>query len=248
MKENHPKRSPALQFIHDLREDDSMERQTIRPAGLSAELQYLRSWQSQRLANTYQDFLEDRRYGPACRFFLDDVYAPLDFSQRDHDFEHLYQLMLRFVPEQMLTLLREAIDLNRLSTQLDLALLEVLIALGEDGPLQLTPARYARAYQICDNYAERAEQIDRLIRVLQEVTTGAGNPLVLVTLKVARGPAVMAGWGDTQDFLLRGCQAFRQMKGGRQFIQAVRQREMRILTRLFDGLSDPFDVGESAPD
>lgn len=221
-----------------------MERQEIAPAGLSSALQELRNWQTQRLTNTYQDFLGDTRYGKACRFFLDDVYAPRDFSQRDHDIERFYQLMLRFVPRQMLTLVREAIDLNRFSNQLDLRLLN---ALEESGvaPADLTPQSYARSYQICANYPDRVEQINRLVRVLEEVAEGARNPLVLVTLKLAHGPASMSGWGDLQDFLVRGCLAFRQMKGGQKFIQAVEQREMRILNRLFDDHPDPFGIDKS---
>ncbi len=241
MSENTPKRPSALQFIHDLKQDASMERQEIAPAGLPSALQELRTWQTQRLTCTYQDFLEDPRYGNACRFFLDDVYAPRDFSQRDHDIEHFYQLMLRFVPEQMLALVREAIELNRFSNQLDLRLLNALDEAGV-APAALTPQSYARAYRICANYPDRVEQIDRLVRVLEEVAAGARNPLVLVTLKLAHGPASMAGWGDLQDFLVRGCQAFRQMKGGLKFIQAVQQREMRILNRLFDDHSDPFGI------
>jgi hypothetical protein len=241
-KKNSHKRSPALQFIRDLTQDASMERQPIEPAGLPTGLQELRSWQTQRLARTYQDFSQDPRYAPACQFFLEDVYAPRDFSQRDQDFEHLYQLMLRFVPESMLTLVREAIELNQFSNQLDLRLLNALNE-SEEGPWQITPERYAEAYRICDNYPDRFDQIDRLVRVLEAVATGARNPLVLVTLKLARGPAVMADWGDLQDFLVRGCLAFRHMKGGSRFIHAVRQRESCILNHLFQAYPDPFDCG-----
>jgi len=214
-----------------------MARQVITPAGLPDGLEQLRIWQSRRLQLTYQDFLLDSRYGPACRFFLEEVYAPRDFSQRDHDFERLYQLMLRFVPEQMLTLVREAIELNRLSNQLDLKLLDAFKELGGE-QLEITEERYAKAYRICGNYPERLDQINRLVAVLEAVARGARNPLVLVALKVARQPAALAGWGDLHEFLVNGCLAFRQMKNGSRLIKAIRQRETLILNRIWAG--DPL--------
>jgi hypothetical protein len=241
MKDNSSKLPPAVQFLRDLKQDSSMERQEITPAGLSTELQRLRTWQTQRLMHTYQDFLNHPRYGPACRFFLDDVYAPRDFSQRDHDVQHLYQLIVRFVPEQMLTLMRDVIELNQFSNELDLLLLR---ALKEDGELPdpISPDQYAQAYRICDNYLDRVDQIHRLARVLEEVAEGARKSLVLITLRLARRPAGIAGWGDLQDFLERGCLAFKQMQGGRAFLNAVQERETSILERIFDRHPHPFDV------
>ena len=51
----------------------------------------LRAWQMERLAQTHAALLASERYGPACRFFLSDLFAPRDFSQRDQGFQHLYQ-------------------------------------------------------------------------------------------------------------------------------------------------------------
>ncbi len=241
MKDHSTKLPPAVQFIQDLKQDSSMKRQEVDSAGLSTELQQLRSWQTQRLMHTYQDFLHHSQYGPACRFFLDDIYAPRDFSQRDHDVQHLYQLMARFVPEHMLALMREVIELNQFSNELDLGLLS---ALKEKGglPDPITTVQYAAAYRICDNHVQRVDQINRLVKVLEEVAAGARKPVVLITLRLARGPASMAGWGDLLNFLERGCVAFKQMKGGQKFILAVQERETGILTRIFDQHPNPFEI------
>ena len=64
-------------------------------------LRLLREWQSERLAHTHADLLADRRFGPACRFFLSDVYAARDFSQRDHDIERMYNSMRLVLPAAM---------------------------------------------------------------------------------------------------------------------------------------------------
>ena len=54
---------------------------------LDAPVAMLRIWQSERLKKTHADILHSPLYGPACRFFLNDIYAAEDFSRRDNDIE-----------------------------------------------------------------------------------------------------------------------------------------------------------------
>ena len=61
-------------------------------------------------------------------------------------------------------------------------------------------------------------------------------------LKLMRSPARMAGLADLQDFLERGFAAFRAMQGADEFLAVVRQRETRILSRLFSAEAKPFSV------
>jgi hypothetical protein len=39
----------------------------------------------------------------------------------------------------------------------------------------------------------------------------------------------------------RGFNAFKQMRGGRQFLETVRERERRILDRIYTCAPDPFE-------
>jgi hypothetical protein len=59
-------------------------------------------------------------------------------------------------------------------------------------------------------------------------------------LKLMRRPARMAGLADLQDFLERGFTAFRAMQGADEFLAVVKERETRILNRLFSGAAKPF--------
>ena len=99
----------------------------ISHAEMDASLLRLRAWQSARLAQTHADLLESHRYGPACRFFLDEIYAPRDFSQRDQDIEYLYAIMSSFLPEFLIKVVRKAIEMNDLTNELDWALSRVLV-------------------------------------------------------------------------------------------------------------------------
>lgn len=210
------------------------EDQTLDPA-----LAVLRSWQSERLRRTYQDMLDSRRYRPACQFFLDEVYAPRDFSRRDQDFEHLYNLARRFIPEHFLTLVKALFELNTLTNELDRRLLHALV---EDLGMKdlLTPSMYAQAYRICDNYTDRKYQIDLLVAVIHDVGIGARDPLVGPTLQLARVPASLGGWQEIYTFATNGYQAFKAMRYPGVFSGAIEKREMRILDRIFAGAEDPF--------
>lgn len=199
----------------------------------------LRTWQAERLSDTYEDFLTSPRYGPACEFFLSDIYAPREFFRRNRDIEYLYNVMSRFIPDIFLTLIHDAVDLFDLTNALDQKLLDVLVEdLGVDG--DITPQLYAQAYRICDNYDDRVRQIDLLIAIGGKVDLTTHIPLVGTTLKLARRPAQRAGWHEIHNFLNRGFKAFKHMGGTKKFLQTIQEREMRILDKIYASHPNPF--------
>jgi hypothetical protein len=228
-----------------------LEQPPISHVELDASLRRLRLWQSARLAQTHADLLESHRFGPACRFFLTDIYAPRDFSRRDQDIEYLYAIMSSFLPEFLLKVVRKAIEMNDLTNELDLALSRVLVEdLGITGNgsgasgvhAQITPQLYAEAYRICDNFAERAHQIELIGEVGRMVDRATRIPLIGVTLHLARRPATRAGWGELHGFLNRGYTAFKHMGRADKFLQTIQQREMSILERIYEHHPNPFSI------
>ena len=237
------KRPNLLKMIHTLEEDGEAppDRQDELP--LDPQLALLRAWQAERLSRTYADFLADVRYRSACSFFLSDIYAPRDFSQRDRDFDHLYEVLSRVIPAKMLRLLRQAIALNQMTYDLDNRLLHILVSeLGMDE--LLTPELYAEGYRRCNNYSERLEQIAALTAIVGEVGAGVHLPLVGSVLRLARRPALRMGWFELFDFLERGYQAFQPIKDVSPFVQAIEQREARILEHIYSRGADPFEISE----
>jgi hypothetical protein len=230
----------TARFVTNLRRHEAQD-PSSSPRSLDAPLLVLRAFQSRRLAATHADLLKSRDYGPSCQFFLTDIYAPRDFSQRDQDIETLYELMHRFLPEFLLTLVRQTIEMNNLTNMLDQALLEALVDdLGMTDTL--TAEQYAEAYRICDNYDERAYQIHLVREVGRKVELGMRLPLVGMTLRLARGPARRAGWNEVQEFLEKGYTAFKRMPDANYFIETLSRREMRILDNIFTGHPDPFTL------
>ncbi len=235
-----PSKSPdTARLLHDLQHSDELRHQPVSVTALDPHLALLRTWQSERLARTYADLLADRHYRPACLFFLSDIYAPRDFSQRDHDFERIHAFLSRVVPPQMLQVLTDAIELNTLTNELDNQLLRVLVdKLGMTD--NISPNLYVEGYRLCDNYAQRVRQIDLITKLVTQVGEGAHLLVVSMALKVIRGPAHRAGWIEVYDFLEHGYNAFRPMRDVKRFVSIIEQREKRILDQIFSGHPDPF--------
>jgi hypothetical protein len=230
-----------LKAIFALQKSEDARPNAVDGAGLDPQLAWLRSWQTRRLENTYADLLSSAEQGPACRFFLSEVYAARDFSQRDANGEQLHALLRRYLPDEMLRPLTEALALNRMTNDLDADLLYVLVHhLGVTE--EITAQAYAEAYRLCDNYQERLEQIDRAAALLLEVGHGAKLPLVGLTLKLVRRPAQRLGWSEAYDFLARGYAAFEPMKDAGEFVNTIERREKLILDRIYSGHPEPFSV------
>lgn len=236
-----PKLPNAGQLLHDLQHNQALRHQPVLATELDPPLVLLRQWQSERLARTYADLLADKRYRPAGLFFLSDIYAPRDFSQRDHDVERIHAFLSRVVPAQMLQLLTDVVELNSLTKVLDRQL--VLVLTNKLNVTDtLTPELYAEGYRHCDNYAERIHQIDLITRVVVQVGEGARTLVVGAAMKAVRGPAHRAGWAELFDFLEHGYDAFKRMRDVKTFVQIVEQREKRILNQIFSGHPDPFTI------
>jgi hypothetical protein len=232
-------RRKLLDAIYRLSREKEAPPERVEAQPLEPRLARLREWQVKRLAQTYADFLADERYRSACEFFQTDLYGARDFSQRDRDFERLHELLSRILPASMLRLLSDAIFLNRMTADLDRRLLDALGgALDADGEI---PAKdYAEAYRRCDNYAERLEQIERLVAITKEIGAGARLPIVGPSLWMLRVPAQRLGWFELYDFLHRGYLSFQPMTDVLPFAQAIEEREKRILERIYAGDSEPF--------
>jgi hypothetical protein len=238
MKQNH-KPPNVVRILYDLQQMQDKHPDRIPTAELEPRLEQLRAWQSQRLAVTYADLLAEPQFTPAGRFFLSDVYAARDLSQRDRDFQRLHDMLARLLPDHMLRLLKSAIQMNQLSNALDQDLLNAIFYdLGADDGI--TPELYAKGYRICDNYEARLAQIELLVDILSEVGDGSHLPLVGFTLRLARAPAQRYGWFELHDFLVRGYTAFKQMHDVDRFVSTIKEREIRILDAIFAGDSDPF--------
>lgn len=199
-------------------------------------LEELKGWQMQRLERSYSDVSGVPRYRAATAFFLDDLYGPKDFSRRDRAMVRIMPVMTRILPASAVETAALAIELEALSEDLDQRLTRAL----PPGPIE--DAGYAEAYRTSSTRVERERQVELLGEVGRRLDALVMRPLVFRTLKLMRAPARMAGLDDLQDFLERGFEAFRHMKGADEFLALVRSRETELLNRLFSGAARPFSA------
>jgi hypothetical protein len=217
----------SITFARNLDSPEGIDEQALA-LDRKDHLDVLRLWQSRRLASTYADFLASPRYRRACRFFLDDVYAAKDFRQRDEEIRRLYEMMSHFLPDIVLKLVKTVIELNDLTEALDEELWSVMqdeLRVTDTITLELIQA----GYRLCDNYDQRAYQIELIDQIGHMVDITTKIPMIATSLKIVRGPVTAAGWGDLHDWIQRGFLAFQHMHGAKEFLATIHDREMAFL-------------------
>ena len=240
-KDDKAGRTGAAAILHHLTRVKDLHRNAVSGEGLAARVKRLREWQSRRLAHTHADLMADSRFRPAMDFFLEELYGPKDFSQRDADVARVYPIMAKVLPERALEGLAKAMELNVLSHELDERMIEELEKLGAAD--EISEEAYANAYRRCDNYDQRVRQIDLIEELAMDLEHLVHMRFVNAALKLARKPAKAAGFVDLQDFLEKGFAAFRHMKEGTEFVDTIVSRERELLDRIYAGEDRPYGLG-----
>jgi hypothetical protein len=198
------------------------------------QLQALQRWQRARLDGTYADLAGQDVYRDACVFFLDELYGGKDVNERDRQLERALPVMKRFLPDHLLFAVGEAMRLQWMSLDLDARLAARL-----EGSLD--QPEYARAYRRLDAWNEREEQI-RLIGDLGDLLVETvRKPMIRRLVRWMHRPAVAAGFGRLQEFLMEGLDAFAVMgEQGTYFVRTIVEREHQALEAMKAGEDWPF--------
>lgn len=207
--------------------DERLRRRSV--PGLVARVKALKAYQHGRFARCYADLLSDARYTRAARFFLDDLYGPHDFTDRDAQFARVVPALVRLFPSSVIRTVRTLSELHALSETLDTSMAENL-----DGNWIDQPA-YARAWTLAGSRGGRSRQIAAMHEIGLSLERLNRNPLLRHSLRMMRGPARAAGLSALQTFLENGFDAFRSMRGAGVFLDLIRQRETALAAMLFDG-------------
>jgi hypothetical protein len=195
--------------------------------GLKQKVDAIKLYQQQRFSLTYADLLATKRYGPAARFFLDELYGPRDFSLRDAQFARVVPTLVRLFPQDIVITVSVLAELHALSESLD-------SAMGmELGDPAVDSASYSAAWQRSCEPAERERQILLTVNLGWSLDRLTRKPLLRKTLRLMRGPALAAGLGELQSLLEVGFDAFGAMQGAQEFLEIVASRERNLSRQLF---------------
>lgn len=188
----------------------------------------LKEYQQRRFCLTYADLLASPRYAAAARFFLDELYGPKDFSERDAQFARVVPALVRLFPQEIVETVDVLARLHALSETLDTMMARQLIG----GPV--VRSAYVRAWQATGDEALREQQIALTLTIGRELDRLTRKPLLRRTLHLMRAPARAAGLPALQQFLETGFDTFKAMGGADSFLSTVGERERRLARALFE--------------
>ncbi len=215
--------------------------QKINELDLRQQIMHLRSWQCRRLMESYDELYQQKKFRLAMEFFIEELYGPNDFTQRDKDIEKVLPLMEKVLSEETLATFETALKLNSLSYQLDLDLVMQLQAIEShvidplDDMANLTTEQYAKAYKACDNQPLRQQQLDFIELLAFNLSELARRKSIMFMLKLSRKPAKLAGLSELQRILEVGASAFKKLGEIDDFIQPIISGETDIMQSLFRG-------------
>ena len=207
---------------------DAERRRRDAAPPLARSVAALKTYQQARFARTHAALLAHGRFGRAANFFLNELYGPQDFTQRDAQFGRIVPALVRLFPEDIVATVESLAAVHALSERLDTAM-----AVHLDGE---APSRgsYVRAWQATGEPAARARQIELVMRVGRALDRHVRSFVLRASLKAMRGPARAAGMSALQSFLEAGFDAFGSMGGATDFLSTIETRESALARRLFD--------------
>jgi len=218
----------AASILGHLQQVESERRARAAESAWAARVRALKAYQRERFSRSHADLLADRRYGAAARFFLDDLYGPQDFAERDAQFARIVPPLVRLFPSEVVATVDALAELHALSESLDSAMARQL------PNEQIDAAAYQQAWQAVGRTVDRRRQIDLVMTLGSQLDRYTRNLFLRHSLKLMRGPARAAGLGSLQTFLERGFDTFGAMNGASDFLALIEQRERALMQALFD--------------
>jgi hypothetical protein len=220
----HPQAQAILTHLQAV---EVQRRQRAADPALAARVLAIKQYQHDRFQRTYADLLESPRYRHASTFFLGELYGPSDFSRRDAQFARVIPALVRLFPQEVVHTVHTLAELHALSEALDTDLARAL------APGPVDAASYRAAWQAVGRPQDREAQILLTRRVGDALDAYTRNPLLRHSLRLMRTPARLAGLAELQGFLETGFDTFKAMKGAREFLDTVVERETAFAAGQF---------------
>lgn len=201
-------------------------------------IHHLQQWQCERLLVTHSDLAQQPAYQQAMAFFVEELYGPKDFSQRDADIARVVPKLAKVLPATAMNALNDALALNALSFELDQKMVAALN--GES----LNNETYALAYREVGEQDARERQIAIIRDLGHQLADVIDIRGIGMLISLSRRPAKLAGLLSLHEFLQRGYDTFKKLGDVNSFIDPVIAREEQIMLQLF---KTDFDLQTDNP-
>lgn len=190
----------------------------------------IKAFQTRRFESDYADILKGVEFGPALQFFLEELYGPRDFAERDRQFERISATVSEFFPAEVARTVEDLVELHALSESLDLAMArEVLQSSGK-----IDATDYRTAWRKLDCAVERRRQLDLVLSLGTQLGTLTRKRVLRRMLGMMRVPARLAGLEDLQSFLERGFDSFSGIHSSEALMRIIEARESAFLELMND--------------
>lgn len=202
---------------------------------LASAVRDIKHFQSRRFMGSYADLMRDPTVRPATQFFLDELYSPGDYSDRDAQFVRIAGTLQTIFPRPVVDTALTLALLHARTEELDHAMAEAWLAQGETTHEAL---RYAVAWRTVGQAEARRQQLAWVMALGHDLTRFTRTPGLRTLLRLMRKPAQAAGMGALQHFLELGFDTFgalaRKRGAVEGFMDTVRERESRLMDLLFE--------------
>lgn len=192
----------------------------------------VKAFQTRRFESDYSDLLTEGEFASALQFFLEELYGPKDFSERDRQFERIAPAVSELFPSEVMRTVEDLVELHALSESLDLAMARELSRLARGIDIE----HYRVAWQKLDCAAERQRQLDLVLSLGTQLGALTRKRVLRRMLGMMRVPARMAGLGDLQSFLERGFDSFSGMRSSAALMSIIKMRETIFLQAMNDAV------------
>ncbi|RYF62079.1 MAG: hypothetical protein EOO29_46715 [Comamonadaceae bacterium] len=225
---------------------------TSEPA-LGAAVGRVKTLQARRFRGTYADLMGSPTFGPAAKFFLEELYSDSDYSARDEQFGRIAGTLQTMFPAAVVATAVALAVLHAQTEELDQAMGRAWTAMdlaeanagtnaaansASAGSDATSAARYVAAWRAVGQRAARQQQLQRVIAMGTDLARLTRTPGLRMMLRMMRAPAHAAGMGALQQFLEAGFDTFgqlaRQRGGVEQFLATIEARERALMADLFD--------------
>ena len=202
---------------------------------LATALAAIKRMQARRFSSCYADLIASKEYGPAARFFLDELYGDGDFSNRDAQFARITGTLTTVFPASVVSTAVALAQLHALTEELDHQMAcqwAVCASAASD------TARFSAAWRAVGRPSDRKRQLEIVLLIGQRLAKLTRKPGLGTLLKLMRRPAATAGLESLQHFLEQGFAIFaalaRSEKTVVEFLETISARETSWIDMMFD--------------
>lgn len=237
----------AAQTIRDSIDDvNAMRLQRRGDPALGEAVGQVKALQARRFRGTYADLMVSPAFGPATRFFLEELYSDADYTDRDQQFSRIAGTLKTVFPQPVVATAVALAVLHAQTEGLDQDMGRAWAAAVPRGsPDGSAAGRYVTAWRQVGQRHAREQQLLRVLAMGTDLARLTRTPGLRMMLRMMRAPAHAAGMGALQQFLEAGFDTFGQLARQRgaveRFLQTIEQREAALIASLFDG--DPVTCG-----